>query len=333
MNNEITTQYRAVREAAGYFYRADQGWIAVYGSDRLTWLQGMVSADTRLLAEGKATRLPACLLNATGHLISDMALINVIGKNAFVLLDLPRANHVKVLALLDRYIIIEDVTLEDWSEKWGCVTLQGPNSAQIANSLRSLFPEASDALRGAVEVAADRTGSGGWDIFASVALLPNLIAALAERGATEISAETQEILRVEAGLPKYGADMDETNIALEAGLGPTHISMTKGCYVGQEIIARIDSRGHTNRALTGFVIEAGELPTAGDKIYGLGEDGAERETGRITSIIAESPAMDGSPIALGYARHEHRTPGNVLTGRGERGDFRLCVTELPFFQG
>ena len=331
MNNETRMQYRAVREAAGYFRREDHGWIAVYGLDRLTWLQGMVSADTRLMALGTATRLPACLLDSTGHLISDMALINVTGKEAFVLLDLPRRNQARVMALLDRYIIMEDVTLEDWSEKWGCVTLQGPDSLRIADSLRSLFPEANDALSGAIEVMADHTGSGGWDIFASASLLPALIASLEERGAIEIGAEAQDILRIEAGIPKYGADMDETNIALEAGLGPTHISMTKGCYIGQEIIARIDSRGHTNRALTGFTIASSELPSPGDKIYAITGDGAERETGRLTSVIAESPAMDGSAIALGYARHEHRQPETTLTARGENRKARLCVTELPFY--
>ena len=111
------------------------------------------------------------------------------------------------------------------------------------------------------------------------AAIPAFVAELEKRGVIKIEPEAQEILRVEAGLPKFGADMDETTIALEAGLGPTHISLTKGCYIGQEIVARIDSRGHTNRALTGFVLETGELPNAGDKIFGPDADGAERETG------------------------------------------------------
>ncbi len=333
MKIEIEHQYRAVRETAGYYLREDMGWIAVYGADRLTWLQGMVSNDTRLLAQGTITSLPACLLNATGHLVSDMTLINVIGKTPYVLLDLPRAHVPRVHALLDRYIIMEDARLEDWKAQWMGLTLQGPQSAEIAHSLRSLFPNVADALQGAVELEADHTGSGGWDIYTPRTALPGLIDALRERGVTEIGTEAQEILRVEEGIPKYGADMDETTIALEAGLGPTHISFTKGCYIGQEIIARIDSRGHTNRALTGFVIEpsADALPEAGDKIYGAGEDGGERETGRITSVIAESPARDGRPIALGYARHEHRQPGTLLFSRGASGEISLRVTELPFY--
>ena len=331
MKNEIETQYRAVREAAGYYKRPEMGWIAVHGADRLTWLQGMVSNDTRLLAQGIVASLPACLLNATGHLVSDMTLINVIGKTPFVLIDLPRANTERVHGLLDRYIIMEDVTLEDWKDHWTCLTLQGPQAEAILSDLRPLFQTAKDSLGGAVEAAANHTGSGGWDIFAPSAVIAQLINDLQKRGIMEIGTEAQEILRVEAGLPKFGADMDETTIALEAGLGPTHISMTKGCYVGQEIIARIDSRGHTNRALTGFLIEAGELPNAGDKIYGAGENGAERETGRITSAIAKSPAMNNRSLALGYARHEHREPNTFLTARSERGETRLRVIELPFY--
>ncbi len=88
----------------------------------------------------------------------------------------------------------------------------------------------------------------------------------AKRGALQVGLEARELLRIEAGIPKYGADMDSTVIALEAGLGPTHISLKKGCYVGQEIIARIDSRGHTNRALTGLVFPVGSDPLSGEEI-------------------------------------------------------------------
>src|SRR5207249_4350348 len=103
----------------------------------------------------------------------------------------------------------------------------------------------------------------------------------------------------------YGVDMDESTIPIECGLGPTHISETKGCYVGQEIIARIQSRGHTNRALTGFIIEGSDLPIKGAKI--LLTAGESREVGWITSAC-HSPSLQRS-IALGYLRHEHRAAG------------------------
>jgi len=127
--------------------------------------------------------------------------------------------------------------------------------------------------------------------------------------------------------------MDATVIALEAGLGPTHISLMKGCYVGQEIIARIDSRGHTNRALTGFVFPYGAVPSPGDRILPAPTDTepVPREAGRITSVAPASPAMGGRPIALGYLRHEYRSSGTSVSV-GENG-LVAEVVELPFWRG
>ena len=284
MNDDVLKQYQAVRNGTGYALREDVGFIKVYGPDRFKWLQGMVSNDMFLLQNHAARRLSACLLNATGHIISDMALENVYdaGINPYMRIELPRSNVEKVCTVLDRYLITEDVALEKVSD------------------------DETERLSRRV------VGSG-------------------EAGEVEIGPEAQEILRVEDGIPKYGVDMDESTIALEAGLGPTHISFTKGCYVGQEIIARIDSRGHTNRALTGFVVESGDLPVFGDKIFGPSDDGGEKESGRITSVIAESPAMNYAPIAMGYARHEHRTPDTVLHSRGEGREAVLRVVTLPFY--
>lgn len=137
-------------------------------------------------------------------------------------------------------------------------------------------------------------------------------------------------------MPKYGVDMDETTLAPEAGLMATHISLTKGCYVGQEIVARIDSRGHTNRALTGLVFEDGDVPASGDKIFADDEGGGARETGRVTSVVSSSPAMNGRPIALGYVRHEHRAPGSRVRVQSniEGADIARTATvvELPFYR-
>ena len=278
MNDDVLKQYQDFRNGEGYWMTEDTGTIEVRGADRFTWLQGMISNDTTLLAEGKTKRLPACLLNATGHLLSDMVLFNRSGEDPHVIVEVPRMNLEKVYRILDRYLITEDV------------------------QLRKLEGEEADRRR--IKL---------YDV------------------GRELGKDAFEILRVESGIPKYGVDMDESVIALEAGLGPTHISFTKGCYVGQEIIARIDSRGHTNRALTGFVVESGDIPVFGDKIFGTAEDGGEKETGRITSVIAESPAMNYAPIAMGYARHEHRTPDTILHSRGEGRETVLRVVALPFY--
>jgi folate-binding protein YgfZ len=346
MLQSMIAQYRAIREDIGLIDRSEVGKLAIVGADRYTWLQGMVSNDVRLLtrprqdaADTTNRNLQACILSATGHVLTDLTLIDVTGAQEmatalglaapdFVLLDLPRINLDKIATLLDRFLITEDVEIVDVSDALACLSLQGPIAQERSQSGKwdDLF---HDFVGERIVIRADHTGSGGSDHYFVCASMPVWPSAIA--GITVVEPETQELLRIEAGIPKYGADMDETVIALEANLGPTHISLNKGCYMGQEIIARIDSRGHTNRALTGLLFAEGEIPQPGDKIYAPNNNAEPgRETGRITSVAAASPALHGRPIALGYVRHEHREPGATLLV-GEGGEWAVvgCISPLP----
>jgi folate-binding protein YgfZ len=341
-------EYQAVRTDVGLIDRSEVGKLAIVGADRYTWLQGMVSNDVRLLqrppvqdgASAMRRSLQACILNATGHVLTDLTLIDVtgasglaaaLGLNApdFVLLDLPRINLEKIATLLDRFLITEDVEIVDVTARLNCISLQGPTAAAWGEIGRLDALWNSNGMEGErIAILADHTGSGGSDHYFVRAVLSAAPPAIA--GITPVALATQELLRIEAGIPQYGAELDESVIALEANLGPTHISLTKGCYMGQEIIARIDSRGHTNRALTGLAFAAGDAPQPGDRIYVLDDaEGARRETGRITSVASASPAMNGRPIALGYVRHEHRAPGTHLAV-GDRG-LIAEVHPLPFY--
>src|SRR5262249_12035524 len=125
LDAELEEQYRAVRENVGLIDRSDVGKLAIRGPDRFSWLQGMVSNDVRLLEKG-ATRLQACVLDATGHLLSDLTLINVTGDDPFLLIDLPRTNLEKIAAIFDRFLIMEEVEIEDVTDKIACLSLQGP---------------------------------------------------------------------------------------------------------------------------------------------------------------------------------------------------------------
>lgn len=325
MQENVLAQARAVREGCGFLDRSGMGKLAIRGADRYTWLQGMVSNDTRLLASGNVFRLPACILDATGHLLSDMALFAIPGEEPYLLMELPPANVARIAETLDRFLIIEDVEVEAVTGAIGCLSLQGPKAEAFLAAMGE-----SALLR----CAADHTGSGGMDVLFPMAERGRRREALRAAGVVEVGAEAQEMLRVEAGIPQYGVDMDESVLALEANLGPTHISRTKGCYVGQEIVARIEARGHTNRALTGLRLEGETLPAPGEKLFAPpGEEPAAwRETGRITSVLAVSPAAGGLPIALGYARHEHRAPGARLRVGEEGRGLSAIVTELPFFR-
>jgi folate-binding protein YgfZ len=339
------SQYQAVRTRMGLIDRSHTGKLAIRGTDRFPWLQGMVSSDVRLLENPQGvTRLPACVLDPTGHLLSDLALVKVRGSGElaaslglagedFVLADLPRENVEKILTVFDRFVIMEDVEIKDVSAAVGCFSLQGP----LAYALWDNAPDASkDPFRemwGRFDTAAaDHTGSLGFDFYFPIEQKQELGELMERAGVPEIDLETQEVMRVEAGFPKYGADMDASVLALETGLGPTHISLTKGCYVGQEIIARIDSRGHTNRALTGLIVVEGDLPVPGDRLFFCAEGAAPRETGRLTSVVASAPAAQDRPIALGYVRHEHREPGMRLHVEGEGRKVLAEMVALPFYR-
>jgi folate-binding protein YgfZ len=137
-----------------------------------------------------------------------------------------------------------------------------------------------------------------------------------------VGAEAYEILRIEAGIPRYGVDITDDNLILETGLNQA-VSFTKGCYLGQEVVERIRSRGHVNKALTGLVIDGDKPPVAGSKIWS-----SEKEVGTITSSIY-SPALE-SPIALGYVHRDHRSPGTELVIRQDQAVLNATVVALPF---
>jgi folate-binding protein YgfZ len=181
----------------------------------------------------------------------------------------------------------------------------------------------------AIVVRSDRTGDIGFDIYIDAEMRDGLRSALLNAGATAVGRETLETLRIEGGRPEFGVDMDEETIPLEAGIEDTAISLTKGCYVGQEVIIRVLHRGHGRvaRRLVGLLLEsnAGErlVPTAGARILAGG-----KETGSITSATY-SPRR-GSPIALGYVQRDFVDPGTKL--EVEAGDRRVgaTVVDRPF---
>lgn len=310
---DCLAEYHAVREDAGLLDRSERGKLVVTGADRFRWLQGMISNDVRPLEQGAAS-VCGCVLNATGHLLADVKVVN---RGDSLLLDVARENAKKVQRLLDGFIITEDVEVVDQSDFLACISVQGP----VAMDSLSRSHVGSEA------VAADYSGLGGFDLYLRAEDAPGMWTRLVASGIVPVGEEAVETLRIEAGIPKYGVDMDETTIPLECGLESSHISNNKGCYVGQEIIARIVARGHTNRALTGLVLEGSQLPHKGDKVFPTDGE-ADREVGWITSAC-HSPLL-GKGIALAYIRHESRAPGaHVRIDRGD-GVVSAYTAELPF---
>ena len=323
-------EYAAIYEKAGLIDLSFRTQVKLTGEDRSDFLQGMLSNDVKALRPGDGC--PATLLTEQGRIVADL---RVYAEEAAILLDLDARIKEKTVAALDRFIIADDVEIEDLSTHQVTIAVQGPAAAQVlaAAGLSSL-PEQElqhrDETLADVRVRvirSDQTGKGGYEFHVPGDRVSVVWQALTQRdGLLPVGHTALNILRVEAGIPWYGLDMDEDRIVLEVGLDRA-ISFNKGCYLGQEVVERASARGRMNRQLSGFLLqnEAAALPTRGDRLV---KD--DKEVGWLTSV-ATSPTL-GRPIALGYVRREHGEPGSRLRIDRPDTDMIAEVTKLPFLQ-
>jgi folate-binding protein YgfZ len=260
-----------------------------------------------------------------------------------LLVDLDRSVTATVLAKLDQFVFNEDVKLGDLSDAFGKLVVVGPRAAAVVAGVMSPTGEASAtsadlagwppfrnaraSFRGQMLLvaASEDTGVTAFDLYIERPYLDELASALAARGATPADAADWDVLRIEAGRPAFGADMDDETIPLEAGIESRAISFTKGCYPGQEVVIRVLHRGHGRiaRKIVGLVMAGAEVPRPGDLLRA-----GDREAGRVTSA-AWSPRL-GAPIALAMVQREFFEPGTELALR--HGDQLLAarVVHLPF---
>ncbi|MFQ5896404.1 MAG: aminomethyltransferase family protein, partial [Nitrospinota bacterium] len=284
--------------------------------------------DVASLKEGEGTY--ATFLTRLGKIVADLALYR---RPDHVLSEVAPGHVPRLIKALDHYIIMEDVTLEDLTESLGLLGLHGPECWKVAG--RSA-PSPSDLpeyghreveLGGVRALAARRsyTGEEGLDLFAEPAALPALWAALRGAGASPVGLVALDVLRLEAGVPLFGVDMDERVNPMQAGLEERAISFTKGCYVGQEVVAKIKYLGQVNRGLVGLTLEGEEAPPPRSKVLGRG-----KEVGELTSA-ARSPAL-GRVIALGYLHRDFMEPGSEVTVQIDGGSRPARVTALPFYR-
>ncbi len=332
--------YRALHEGAGLFERTDRGRLLLTGSDRRSYLQGLLTNDVAALEPG--TGCYSAYLTAQGRMIADM---RVFETGDAVLVDLDAAVAPSVRDRWTQFIFSEDVTVQDLSASTAQIGIYGPSAASaLAAALASASQEGGSALtadalnamapyantKGVFDAApvfvlrSDDAGVPGFDVVCPSELKPALLAALRRAGAVDVGPGAVETARVEAGRPLFRVDMDEETIPLEAGIEDRAISLTKGCYVGQEIIIRVLHRGHGRvaRRLVGLTFDPTAIvPSKGDVIRA-----GAREVGAVTSGV-RSPVLD-RPIALGYVHRDFVAPGTELTV----GDARATVTALPFLK-
>jgi len=344
------TPYRAVREGAGLVDRTGEGRLSVTGAERHAWLQGLVTNDVASLAAGRGCY--AAWLTPQGRMITDLRLLELGDR---VLADVPAGLAPALVERLERFVITEDVQVRDVTAEVARLAVHGPAAASVLGAaLAALCPADSPGLSsvalaalaehasvtgvfdrgdpsaGVLVAAGSRdVGEPGFDVYLPVAAAPGLRAALVSAGVAEVDRATWEVLRVEAGRPVFGVDMDAETIPLEAGIEARAISDTKGCYVGQEVIVRVRDRGHGRvaRRLVGLMAGDGPAAAAAAVARGDGLTAGGRDTGRVTSAVL-SPAL--GTLALGYVHRDLVEPGTRLEARHGKAAVPLVVTSLPF---
>ena len=320
--------YDAARERAGLVDRTEYGYIVVSGKDRASYLQGLLTND--ILALGPGQGCYAAYLTAQGRMIADLWVYEL---GDVILIRVLRDVRPTVLEKLDQLIFSEDVQLGDVTDAFMGMAVVGPQAASFLSSALEV-PEAtlSDlpehgnlraAFQGqpAIVLRISDFGESAFDVLVEAIAFESLRAAMRRAGAVIIDGATAEVMRIEAGVPKFHQDMDEDTIPLEAGIESRAISLTKGCYVGQEVIIRVLHRGHGRvaRKLVGLVKEGDVTMTRGAVVQADG-----KEIGEVTSA-AWSPALR-RPIAMAYVHRDFVSPGTHVTVDGADAE----VVALPF---
>jgi folate-binding protein YgfZ len=317
-------EYAALRDGAGVLDMSFRGRLCVLGADRQRFLHGQVTNNVKDLRTGQGCY--AALVSAKGKLQSDL---NIYCLENEMLLDLEPGFATVVSQRLEKFVIAEDVQIIDASEHYGLLSVQGPKAAEVIGKC----PENTMAL-----TKIDDPGMGeiyltnhprlrgvGFDLFVPVKAMGEMAGQLLSRGGRLCGWQALETVRVEAGIPRFGADMDETNLAPEA-LDERAISYSKGCYIGQEVIARIRTYGQVAKSLRCLKLEgeSGEAPAKGARLLA-----GEKEAGYITSAV-RSPSHKAI-IAFGYIRRGANEAGAKLFVQTPAGNVPAQIIEASQF--
>ena len=319
---DVRAEFQALVFGAGVYDLSLRAKISLTGGDRVRWLNGMVTNNIRDLESGRGVY--AFLLNPQGHILGDMSACN---RAESLLVDTDQSQAEKILAVFDKYIIMDDVEVANVSDRMTSVGIAGPKSGEVLRAagfdvpeLKSLqFVETTWQQIGVTLVRGDNPCVESFELWLAPDDRVNVYRALEKAGAKPVETSALELLRIAAGIPRYSVDIRERDLPQETEQERA-LNFSKGCYVGQEIVERIRSRGQVRRKFTGLEI-SGSLPAPGSKIQVEGKD-----FGEVTSA-ASLPVADGERrVALGYIRREVATPGKQV----EAGGSVATVANLPF---
>lgn len=320
--------YAAVRDGgAGLIDLSSRGRLRVSGSEATMFLNGLITNDMKTLAESRW--MPAAFPTVQGRLIGAVRVVRL--KESF-LIDTDAESHEAVLKTVSRFTLAGDFHVKDLTTETALLSVQGKRAAEVVEKVFET-PVSDVARDGVLEtnwqntpltiIRATHTAEDGFDIVIDSAPGAQLRQALIDAGAQWVSPEVFEILRIEAGIARFGRDMDETNVVTETNLDDA-VSYTKGCYVGQEIIVRIKHRGHVAKKLAGMRFQTEGRVDAGTII----KSAEGKEIGKVTST-AFSPKLEAT-IGLGYVRYEYLKPGTTVIIDPE---IQATIAELPFIRG
>jgi len=326
--SDLQAEWSAVRQRCGLLDARFRGLLRLTGTDRTSFAQGMLTNDVARLRAGEGTY--AALLTQQGKLVSDLRVYALADE---LWLDVPADRTDCVRAALERFIIADDVEFPT-DDAWApLVAIEGPHAARVllavvGESVETPAPYAHREVRfdGATlrAVAVSHSGEDGYLLYGPPALASNLWERCHAAGAEPVGMDALNVLRIEAGIPWYGRDMDDSMLVSEVGI-ESAISYTKGCYLGQEVVERIAARGQVHRQLRGLLCAGPQVPQAGAT---LTVDGQEKEVGWITSAVW-SPACN-AVIALAYVRREHWDAGTAVCV-SSAADSAARVVTLPFY--
>ena len=297
------TGYDALRNRAAWLDLSARGKIKLTGEDRARLLHAMTTNHIQQLTPGSGCY--AFFLSDKGRILTDA---NILCRPDHFLLDVEPETREKLYQHLDHFIIADDVTLEDVTPVTATIAVEGPESSKVLARAGATLPEADYATvpwGNRLIARLNSTGSLGFFMFAPVEEKADLVAAIEAAGATAADAEAFRVVRLEHGKPRYGEDLSERFLAQEANQ-PQAMHFSKGCYLGQEIVERVRSRGQVHRVLVPLLLETKVPPEPGAKLQ-IGD----ASVAEITSAVY-SPALD-RVAALAYVRTEHARPHTAMT--------------------
>lgn len=313
----LNDHYTAAQTGAAVIEAVWSGIVKLTGEDRISWLQGMVTNDIEKLGAGAGCY--AGHLTPQGKLVAHM---HVLADDDALWLSLERSALPKLISAFDKLLIMEDVQVADVSEEWTVMGLAGPNARAaierwIGRPLDIGSRYSHRQLNGYRVVASDL----GFDVWTSPERAEDVLRALKRGGATAIDRATWEVLRTEAGMPIYGVDIDETTTMPE--LGERGISYEKGCFVGQEVVAKVKYIGHVNRRFVGLLLEGSGPPATKSIVRKSGKN-----VGYITTSVF-SPRLQ-RPIALGFVARAASAQGTEVEIVSRDLAVKATVAALPF---